>query len=75
MMLPILAILFLVTSLGSVLLYQRTDNEIYKILAIATAIVCIVWGLVVAHWSIHIFALLALLLIKKPSLNYLFSKQ
>ena len=66
MMLPIFPILFLLTSLGSIVLYLRTAHDIFAVLAVVTAIVCLVYGLVMAHWSFHLLALLALLVIRKP---------
>lgn len=67
MMLPILPLLFLVTALGSVILYLRTAHDIFGILAVGNAIVCLIWGLVIAHWSVHLLALIGLLLIRSPS--------
>ena len=66
MMLPIFLVLLLVTALGSLVLYLRTAHDIFAVLATGTAIVCLIWGLVIAHWSIHLLALFALLLIKNP---------
>lgn len=61
MMLPILPLLFLVTSLGSIILYLRTAHDIFGILAVGSAIVCLIWGLVIAHWSVHLLVLIVLL--------------
>ena len=66
MMLPIFPILFLLTSLGSIILYLRTAHDMFAVLAVITAIVCLIYGLVMAHWSVHLLALLALLVIRKP---------
>ena len=66
MMLPIFPILLLVTALGSLILYLRTDHDIFAVLAVGTTLVCLIWGLVIAHWSIHLLALVALLVIRKP---------
>ena len=52
--------------LGSVILYLRTASDIFGVLSVVMAIACLIWGLVIAHWSIHLLALAALLLIKKP---------
>ena len=59
--------LLLFTTIASAYLYQRTKHEIHLVLSIFTAIVFLIWGLVIAHWSIHAFALLALLLIRVPN--------
>ena len=69
MILPIFPILLLLTALGSVFLYQCTDLDIFKVLAVGTAIICLVWGLVIAHWSIHLLSLIVLLKFKSPVLK------
>lgn len=70
MMLPIFPILLLITSLGSGLWYKKTDNDIFGALAVASATVCLIWGLVIAHWSIHLLGLLVLLKFKTPILEW-----
>ena len=69
MIFPIFPVLFLVTALVSVFLYQRTNQEIHLVLAVASGIVCLLWGLVIAHWSIHLLSLLALLFLRNPILK------
>ena len=59
-------LLLLVTAIASVVIYLRTDNDIFALLAVGMSISCLIWGLVIAHWSIHILALLALLFIGRP---------
>ena len=66
MMLPIFPLLFLLTSLGSLLWYQRTDNDIFGVLAVASALACVIWGLVISHWLIHILSLIVLLTFRVP---------
>ncbi|ACK64915.1 conserved hypothetical protein [Rippkaea orientalis PCC 8801] len=66
MMLPIFPLLLLVTSIGSILWYQRTDNDIFGVLAVASALAGVIWGLVIAHWSIHLISLLVLLKFRSP---------
>lgn len=66
MMLPIFPLLLLVTSIGSALWYQRTDNDIFGVLAAASALACLIWGLVIAHWSIHLVSLIILLRFRAP---------
>ncbi len=58
-------LLFLTTSIG-IFLYIRTSQDIFGVLAVGMAIVCLIWGLVIAHWSLHLLALLALLFLGKP---------
>lgn len=69
MMLPIFPLLFLLTSLGSLLWYQRTDNDIFGVLAAASALACVIWGLVISHWLIHILSLIVLLKFRTPILS------
>ncbi len=59
-------LLILVTTLGSTIWYLQTNNDIFAVLAVGMALACLVWGLVVSHWSVHLLALLALLFIRKP---------
>ena len=59
-------LLLFVTALVSIVIYLRTDNDIFALLGVGMTITCLIWGLVIAHWSIHILALLALLFIGKP---------
>lgn len=65
-MIPLFMTLLFLTSLLSIFIYQRTNQEIHLILAIFTAIILIIWGFAVAHWSIHVLALLTLLCIRVP---------
>lgn len=59
-------ILLLVASLASIFIYLRTDNDIFALLAVGMSIICLIWGLVIAHWSIHVLALFAVLYLGKP---------
>ena len=65
-MMPIFPLLMLATTLISVLLYLRSANDIFGLLAVTMAVACIVWGLVVAHWFIHLCFLIALFFLRKP---------
>ena len=69
MILPIFPLLFLITSIGSVLWYQRTGNDIFGVLAVASALACVIWGLVISHWLIHILSLIILLKFRTPILS------
>lgn len=68
MLLPAFPLLMLITTLGSVFLYFRTNNDIFAVLTTVLAIACLIWGLVVAHWSIHLLCLFALFFLRKPKL-------
>ncbi|WP_267382866.1 hypothetical protein [Cyanobacterium sp. uoEpiScrs1] len=61
MMLPIFPLLFFVISIGSIFWYQRTDNDIFGVLAVASALTCLIWGLSIAHWLVHLVSLIILL--------------
>ena len=69
MMLPIFPLLFLITSIGSVIWYQRTENDIFGVLAFASALACVIWGLVISHWLVHILSLIILLRFRTPLLS------
>ena len=59
-------LLLLVTAIASIVIYLRTDNDIFALLAVGMSITCLIWGLVIAHWSVHLLALLAVLFIGRP---------
>ena len=59
-------ILLFVSALASIVIYLRTNNDIFAMLAAGMSLTCLIWGLVVAHWSVHILALFAVLYLSKP---------
>lgn len=62
----IFPLLFLITAVISIYLYQRTNHEIHLVLAVFSAAICLLWGLMIAHWSIHLLSLLALIYFRVP---------
>jgi hypothetical protein len=66
MMLLIFPVLLIVIAVGSFIWYQQADNDIFRALAITSAIIGIVWVLVLAHWSIQLLSLLILLKLRFP---------
>ncbi len=58
--------LFLVSILISVLIYQRTNQEVYLILAVLSGISAFILGLTLVHWSIHLLTLIALVCFPIP---------
>jgi multisubunit Na+/H+ antiporter MnhG subunit len=58
--------LLLVTALTSIVIYLRTNNDIFGLLGIFISLICLIWGLAIAHWSVHVLALFALLFLSKP---------
>ena len=59
-------LLLLVTAIASIVIYFRTNNDIFALLAVGMSVSCLIWGLVIAHWSVHLLALLALLFVGRP---------
>ena len=59
-------ILLFITAIASIVTYLRTSNDIFALLGAGMTVICLIWGLVVAHWSIHVLALAALFLFVKP---------
>ncbi|NJN74269.1 MAG: hypothetical protein HC799_16460 [Limnothrix sp. RL_2_0] len=53
-------------ALGSVYLYQNSDHEVMKVLAVFTAAVCIIWGFATTHWGLHLLCLLLLMRYRFP---------
>jgi hypothetical protein len=66
MILPVFPILLLLTAAISIVLYHRTRQDIHLVLAFSSAIVCFLWGLMIAHWSIHLLSLLILVCFRTP---------
>jgi hypothetical protein len=60
-MLPLFPVLMLLTAFGSFFLYKHTKNELFAILAVGNALICSIWGLLMAHWSILAICLLVTL--------------
>jgi len=56
-------------ALVSIWYYQRTANDIYRVLSAMTAVICLIWGFAIAHWSIHLLSLLLLYRLNVVSLN------
>ncbi|MGB3692419.1 MAG: hypothetical protein WA865_09800 [Spirulinaceae cyanobacterium] len=57
---PITPIFLILTALGSILWYQRTPHEIYRVLATVLVVVCLIWGFAIAHWSVQLLGLFLL---------------
>jgi hypothetical protein len=58
--------LLLLTAITSIIIYLRTSNDIFASLGVCLLLSCLIWGLIIAHWSIHLLALLAILFWSKP---------
>lgn len=69
MTLPLLPLTLLIIALVSIWYYQRTANDIYRVLSAMTAVICLIWGFAIAHWSIHLLSLLLLYRLNAVSLN------
>ena len=59
-------LLLLITAIASIFVYLRSNNDIFALLAVGMSVTCLIWGLVIAHWSIHLLALLALMFVGRP---------
>ena len=68
MAIPMFLILLFSTALINIFLYLRTANDIFGVLAVGMTICCLIWGLVIAHWSIHLLCLILLLKFKSPAI-------
>ncbi|ELR98601.1 hypothetical protein [Gloeocapsa sp. PCC 73106] len=61
MILHIFPFLLLAMAVGSAVLDQRTNHDIYGVLTVVSLVVCLIWGLVVSHWLINLLALVIVL--------------
>lgn len=66
MMVSLFLILLFLSTFGSLVLYLRTNHDIHLVLALFCGIIFLVSSLIVAHWSIHLIGLLALLCFRIP---------
>ncbi len=57
----LLSIILLTVALVNILIYQRTTQELTRILTVTLAMVGLIWGLAIAPWSIQLLALVLLL--------------
>jgi hypothetical protein len=69
MLLPLFPLLLLVTAIASIICYQRTGNDIFGVLGVSTTLASLIWGLVIAHWSIHLLSLILLVRFRSPLLS------
>ena len=69
MLFTLFPFLLLITAVGSILWYQKTDNDFFAALAVSVAVVCLIWVLMLAHWTINLFALVLLLKFQNPVLR------
>ncbi|MGK7944419.1 MAG: hypothetical protein AB4058_08110 [Microcystaceae cyanobacterium] len=71
MMLSLFPLLLLITAIWSIIWYQKTNNDIFGVLGTTSAVIGLVWGLVIAHWSINLIGLVLLLFFRSSLLNTL----
>jgi membrane protein YdbS with pleckstrin-like domain len=69
MILPIFPLTLLTIALVSIWYYQRTANDIYRVLSAIIAVVCLIWGFAIAHWSVHLLSLVLLYKFNTVSFN------
>lgn len=53
-------ILLLISTVICISIYIRSSQDIFGVLGVGMTIACLIWGLTIAHWSLHLLALLAL---------------
>ena len=66
MLISLFMVLLIFTTIISALIYQRTSQDIHLILSFCTGIAFVILSLAIAHWTIHLLALLALFCIRIP---------
>lgn len=59
-------LLLFVSAVACIVVYLRTNNDIFALLGVGMLFCCLIWGLVIAHWSVHLLALGALCFIGRP---------
>jgi hypothetical protein len=69
MLFPLFPLLLLVLAIASILWYQQTNNDIFWVLAASSAVMGLIWGLVMTPWVVQLMVLLVLLGIRKPLLR------
>jgi Flp pilus assembly protein protease CpaA len=69
MLSPLFPLLLILLAIGSLVWYRKTANDIYQALAVSSTIFAIIWGLTLAHWSIHLLSLMILLRCTTPVFN------
>jgi hypothetical protein len=69
MILPLFPLLLLFTAIWSVLWYQKTNNDIFGVLGVTSAVIGLIWGLVIAHWSINLIGLVILLFFRSSLIS------
>ena len=60
-MTAILPFLMLSASIASFFWYRQSNNDIYRVLSVGLGSIGTIWGFAIAHWSILVLCLLALL--------------
>ena len=56
----LLSVLLWGIALLSIYLYQSSDHEVTKVLAVSTTAICTIWGFAATHWGFHLLCLLIL---------------
>jgi hypothetical protein len=60
---PLLHLVLFTTTIFSVWVYQKINQELTRMLTATLAIVGFIWGLAIAHWSIQLLILIASIII------------
>lgn len=67
MILSLFPFLLLTLAVVSVLICQKTNQELIRMLTATIAGVVLIWGLAIAHWSVQLSLFILILLIFQPN--------
>jgi hypothetical protein len=67
--LPLFPLLLLAFAVFNIVVYQFLTQDVYRVLSASLAVVCLVWGLALTHWSIMLLGLLFLLWLPRQNLD------
>jgi hypothetical protein len=67
MLLSLVPFLLLTAVVVSILVCQKTNQELIRMLTATFAVVGLIWVLAIAHWSVQLFSLLCILILCQPT--------
>lgn len=56
-----ISLILLLSAVGSIFLFLRASHEIPRVLAVGSAIFCLIWGVAMAPWPIQILVFMLIL--------------
>jgi uncharacterized membrane protein len=69
MLFPVFPILLILMAIASFVWYQHTDNDMFWVLAASSAVIGLVWGLIMMPWTVQLLALLIVMGLRPPLLR------